>query len=1062
MILSFRKKIGLLSALLLLAAVCVINPFRSQADQGNGVDGVRFEFEQAKVVNASGKTIPNSRVADSYASGGYYEGVTGNKGYIFTDVPLSNRVWIGYASGFTSFVTVYLEIEGEFEEIGQINFSKTEGWNMDTQWVVGSGMLSIPEGSTVKLVPTVDVNLDYAMFSATPWYEESDLETHRALAKNGLLQQAKIQDDLLAYVGKSVLLEKRGSSVTLTVPSAGAVFNVVNVRYKTAADLSVSLSVNGEKVLTAMLPATYKETYDEIGLRISDYQAGDTVTVALEKEDSLWLDSLAFSFFRDAENVYIPKLSQQVNERTEISLDGIWQCDSGPFDRYADLPDTVPESLRFDNSIPVPGMWDQASVSMGHYDRKALWYKKVVVLEEEPASQVILKINRAYYGRYVYVNGTLAGEYQYSYTNSYMDIGKYLRKGENEIVVMLGGYLQQLNDPQCIAHVGNDGERIHNYPGIVDSVSLLFYQTPSVQSVQTAADLANGKTIVQAVLQNVSDFPVTTDVIFRIYELGVFADGKAQQERKLVGTHTVSDITVAPSGSTTLDVVEILLEDFSSAKYWTPDNPYLYQIEVRTSGDRYTSRFGMRTFYFDPDTKLPMLNGKVHYLRGTNLAVNRFYDDPSRQEYPWQETWVRQLYQEIKETNWDCFRIHMGSAPAFWYDLADEMGLLVMDEYAWWSCSCGCTVDSLRPEITAWMDEKCNHPSIIIWDMQNEDTKSEVTGQVIQAMRGYDIQNRPWDNGWAKPQSETDSFECHPYFLSHLTFLRDLNNHSPFYENPTSHIPENFAPNNPKINNEYTNIWINREGDPATTAYVQYYDIVTPGGTGADRIAHYGMATGQLSEFWRSGRHFAGLMQFAALIYSKPTDQGATGDILMPDISVPQFHPEIKESYRNAFAPLGVIIGDWSDTCVRGESRELPIILVNDTNDNIEGLPVTLRIYKGDRSKVVYEKKLTFDIKEAGDPQGGDLVKQVVSLKVPAYDTDRYLVVAEYTRNGETVYSQRMWQITGGEINEPGLGTAAFVGILTGGVVLAAGGTGLGLYLRRKKRRQSRNENASL
>lgn len=36
----------------------------------------------------------------------------------------------------------------------------------------------------------------------------------------------------------------------------------------------------------------------------------------------------------------------------------------------------------------------------------------------------------------------------------------------------------------------------------------------------------------------------------------------------------------------------------------------------------------MRTFGFDPETKLPMLNGEVHYLRGTNIVMGRFMRIP--------------------------------------------------------------------------------------------------------------------------------------------------------------------------------------------------------------------------------------------------------------------------------------------------------------------------------------------------------------------------------------------------------------------------------------------------
>ena len=71
------------------------------------------------------------------------------------------------------------------------------------------------------------------------------------------------------------------------------------------------------------------------------------------------------------------------------------------------------------------------------------------------------------------MNGQYVGDYQYNYTSSNTDITPYLHAGENEIVIMLGNYIQQKDDPNCPAHVGTDGERNSFYSGIIDSVTLI-------------------------------------------------------------------------------------------------------------------------------------------------------------------------------------------------------------------------------------------------------------------------------------------------------------------------------------------------------------------------------------------------------------------------------------------------------------------------------------------------------------------------------------------------------------------------------------------------------------
>ena len=70
-------------------------------------------------------------------------------------------------------------------------------------------------------------------------------------------------------------------------------------------------------------------------------------------------------------------------------------------------------------------------------------------------------------------------------------------------------------------------------------------------------------------------------------------------------------------------------------RLWSPEAPFLYRLEVATSGDTLSTRFGMRTFSFDPATKRPMLNGRPYYLRGTNVCIFRFFEDAARGDRPW-------------------------------------------------------------------------------------------------------------------------------------------------------------------------------------------------------------------------------------------------------------------------------------------------------------------------------------------------------------------------------------------------------------------------------------------
>ena len=93
-------------------------------------------------------------------------GSTGGKGFVLESTTQANRISVAYASPNTATILVYLlQDDGNYEEIGAINFSTTQGWYMDSLKIAQSDALYIPEGSTVKLVPQVDVNLDYFTLS---------------------------------------------------------------------------------------------------------------------------------------------------------------------------------------------------------------------------------------------------------------------------------------------------------------------------------------------------------------------------------------------------------------------------------------------------------------------------------------------------------------------------------------------------------------------------------------------------------------------------------------------------------------------------------------------------------------------------------------------------------------------------------------------------------------------------------------------------------------------------------------------------------------------------------
>ncbi len=217
---------------------------------------------------------------------------------------------------------------------------------------------------------------------------------------------------------------------------------------------------------------------------------------------------------------------------------------------------------------------------------------------------------------------------------------------------------------------GWDFEKVRYIPGIYDSVELILSGTPHVVRVQAVPELSAKTVRVVATLAN-ADKPASTPVTCRVYEA---ASGR------LVGSAEAQSVAMAAGEEKSVEL-RVAIE---GCRLWSPEDPFLYRLEVATTGDALSTRFGMRTFSLDPKTKRAMLNGRPYYLRGTNVCIFRFFEDPARGDRPWREEWVRRLHRAFRGMNWNAARYCIGFPPDRWYDIADETGLMIQDEFPVW------------------------------------------------------------------------------------------------------------------------------------------------------------------------------------------------------------------------------------------------------------------------------------------------------------------------------------------------------------------------------------------
>ena len=156
--------------------------------------------------------------------------------------------------------------------------------------------------------------------------------------------------------------------------------------------------------------------------------------------------------------------------------------------------------------------------------------------------------------------------------------------------------------------------------------------------------------------------------------------------------------------------------------------------------------------------------------------------------------------------------------------------------------------------------------------------------------------------------------------------------------------------NNPIIINEYGWLWLNRDGSATTLSKRNYEDLLGKDSTPAQRRHLYARYLAAKTEFWRSHRACAGVLEFCGLGYARP--DGQTSDHFL-DVEKLAFEPEFQTYVRDAFAPVGLMLDFWDETLPGGKAHDFPVVVINDLDHDWQG-QVRLRLRRA--SEVLEEK----------------------------------------------------------------------------------------------------------
>jgi hypothetical protein len=378
-----------------------------------------------------------------------------------------------------------------------------------------------------------------------------------------------------------------------------------------------------------------------------------------------------------------------------MNLNGLWQFDTSAVDA------AVPEGKNLPGEILVPFPIESAlSGVMKSTDH--IWYRRTFTIPAYWMSRrMLLHFGAVDWETTVYVNGKAFGPHKGGYDPFAFDITEALKpRGEQELIVKVLDPTDSGAQPV--------GKQVRHPQGIFYTSTTGIWQTVWLEPVNELY---------------ITSLRLVPDIDNAALHATVEASHPGQVRITVSdGRRVVGEARGEAGANFTISVPE--------PKLWTPDNPFLYTVNVTLSseGKQYDvvkSYAGMRKVSLGKDAKgrgTILLNNKEIFLLG---PLDQGFWPDGIYRAPTDEALKYDIETE-KKLGFNMVRKHVKVEPERWYYWCDKLGLLV------WQDMPSPNPDSFAHARTPESDQQFetelermvqglyNHPSIMMWVVFNE------------------------------------------------------------------------------------------------------------------------------------------------------------------------------------------------------------------------------------------------------------------------------------------------------------------------------------------------------
>lgn len=429
------------------------------------------------------------------------------------------------------------------------------------------------------------------------------------------------------------------------------------------------------------------------------------------------------------------KLIINTYNRSSTSLNGSWNYIVDPYEngyynyRYQPFenqhtppmsafflnakPEKASDLIEYDfdksDSILVPGDWNTQKEKLYYYEG-TMWYKKSFDYTlKKNSNRVFVYFEAANYQADVYLNGVKLGHHIGGFTPFNFEITKHLKEKDNFLIVKVDNKRKKEGVPT----LNTDW---WNYGGLTRDVKL----------IETGANFIRDYMI--------QLHPADPSIIQG--KISIDGDNASQRliEVLIPGLNIKQNVTTDNNGLAFFEI------SHKRIKYWTVEDPHLYEVTLKTEAEKLTDQIGFRSIRTSGHHIL--LNGKKIYLKGISIHE----ESPFSHGRAHTLKDASQLLQWAKELGCNYVRLAHYPHNEHMVRLADQMGMLVWEENpVYWTISWENedTFTNAKNQLTEVINRDKNRASVIIWSMANETPASAERNNFLSRLANHTKQLDP-------------------------------------------------------------------------------------------------------------------------------------------------------------------------------------------------------------------------------------------------------------------------------------------------------------------------------